>query len=123
MTEVEREHRGETGKLAGEIKNLSPDQRKRPEFQQKALRMLEAVRRRTEAVLTPQQLAVLKETAFRRHAFSTLADPNVEVKIGLSDQQKAAVKRINEEPANRQDRMLREGRAQIVRCSYAATAG
>ncbi len=110
LTEVAGQHRGETVKLAGEIKKLSPDQRKRPEFQQKARRMLEAVRRRTEAVLTPQQLAALKDTVFRRRAFSTLADPNVEVKIGLNDQQKAAAKRINEEPANRQDRILWGGR-------------
>jgi hypothetical protein len=31
----------------------------------------------------------------------------VEAKIELNDQQKAAVKRINEEPVNRQDRILR----------------
>ena len=123
LTEVAGEHRGETEKLAGEIRKLSPDQRKRPELRQKARRMLEAVRRRTEAVLTPQQLTALKETAFRRRAFSTLADANVEVKIGLNDQQKAAVKRINEEPVNRQDRILREAEAQIVGRSYSATAG
>lgn len=113
LTQVAGEHRGETEKLAREIKKLSPDQRKRPEFQQKARRMLEAVRRRTEAVLTPQQLAALQETVFRRRAFSTLADPKVEVKIGLDDQQKAAVKRINEEPAIRQDRILREAERKL----------
>ena len=107
LAAVAGEHRSETEKLAGETKKLSPDQRKCPEFQQKALRMLESVRRRTEAVLAPQQLAALKEIVFRRRAFSTLADPHVEAKIELNDQQKAAVKRINEEPVNRQDRILR----------------
>jgi beta-lactamase regulating signal transducer with metallopeptidase domain len=114
LTQVEREHRGETAKLAGEIKKLPPDQRKRPEFHEKALRMLEAVRRRTEAVLTPQQLAALKDMVFRRRVFGTLADPNEEVKIGLNDQQKAAAKRINEEPANQYDRILREAARKLI---------
>ena len=113
LAAVAGEHRSETEKLAGEIKKLSPDQRKRPEFQQKALRMLDAVRRRTEAVLTPQQLAALKEMVLRRRAFSTLADPNVEVRIGVDDPQKAAVKGINEEPASRQDRILREAERKL----------
>ena len=82
LTEVAGQHRGETVKLAGEIKKLSPDQRKTPRVPAgKARRMLKAVRRRTEAVLTPQQLAAVKDTVFRRRAFSTLADPNVEVKM------------------------------------------
>ncbi len=114
LAAIEREHRGEVEKLAGEIKKLSPDQRKRPDVQQRALRMLEAVRQRTEAVLSPQQLAALKEIVFRRRAFSTLADPKAAVKIGLNDQQKAAVKRINEEPANKYDRILREAARKLI---------
>jgi hypothetical protein len=68
--------------------------------------MLEVARRRTEAVLTSQQLAELKETVLRRRAFGTLTDPNVQAKIALNDRQKAAVQRVHEDDANHRDRLF-----------------
>ncbi len=88
---VAAEYESEMGKLIEETKRLSPDQRKQPEARAKAARLHDEARRRIEALLTPQQLADLKEADFRRDASIYLVDPEVQKKIGLDDKQKAGV--------------------------------
>jgi autotransporter-associated beta strand protein len=108
LAEVAAEYQKETEKLRGEMLKLSPDQRKRPEFQEKGPRMLQDTRRRIEALLTPQQLTALKEMIFRGTAFGMLAGPGVQEKIGLGDQQKANIQRIYQDEADKRVRLYRE---------------
>ena len=102
------EYQREARKLAAEMKNLSAQERKRPEFQEKATRRLAEARRQVETLLTPQQLAALKEIIFRSRASMMLADPKVQAKIALDDRQKAALGRIYQEWGDKSGRLYLE---------------
>jgi Spy/CpxP family protein refolding chaperone len=89
------------------MKKLSAEERKRPEFQEKAARRLAEARRQVEALLTPQQLAALKELIFRSRACLMLADTGVQAELALDDRQKAALGRIYLNPGGH-DKSYRE---------------
>ena len=66
--------------------------------------MLEATRRRTEAVLTPKQLAELKEAIFRAGPSACMARCNrPSGVVGLPTSRKVAVERVHEDDMNHRD--------------------
>ncbi|MGD0516837.1 MAG: hypothetical protein ABSA26_04815, partial [Thermoguttaceae bacterium] len=63
-------------------------QRKQREFRRESARLTKDVRQKIEALLTPQQLAGLKDILFRMWSFGSLINPDDQKNLGLSDQQK-----------------------------------
>ena len=57
------------------------------------------------ALLTPRQLAALKEIQFRRAVASAVHDSAAQKKLGMTDPQKAQVRRIDQEQQEA-DRLL-----------------
>ena len=57
------------------------------------------VREEVESLLTPKQLATLKEIVFRYVAVDALADPRVQRRIALSAQQMSALRQIDKKAA------------------------
>jgi len=77
--------------------SLQERQRKMAEIRQKNEERLEAVRKQTEEVLLPHQLARLKKIEFRIRATAALANPRILDQLGLSDQQKQWLEEIRAE--------------------------
>ena len=75
--------------------------------------MHDEARRRIEALLTPQQLADLKEADFRRDASIYLGDPEVQKKIGLDDKQKAGVLQARWDASSEIARFTRENHRKV----------
>ncbi len=78
---------------------LKKERRKRQaEFEKRPMvKACIELRKRFEAVLTPEQLVGYQDMAVRNVALGALQDPLVQHKIGASDQQKAALQRLSEE--------------------------
>jgi hypothetical protein len=72
-------------------------QRKQREFRRESARLTKDVRQKIEALLTPQQLAGLKDILFRMWSFGSLINPDDQKNLGLSDQQKTDLQRIDRE--------------------------
>ncbi len=111
LTEIADKFHADREKLVQALERLRAANRQRYEFarfdEDKFLR--KEVRRRIEALLTPQQLASLKDIMLRSMAIDVLGwSPVVEEKIGLSDQQKAAVKDAVHAKKEATDRVTRE---------------
>ena len=66
------------------------------------------VRLRIEALLTPQQFTALKDIVLGPWAVGLLAVPEVQAEIGLTEQQKTALKRIDQEAREEQGHFDRE---------------
>ncbi|MHC4399716.1 MAG: M56 family metallopeptidase [Planctomycetota bacterium] len=66
------------------------------------------LRKRFEAVLTPEQLAKYKDMTLRNLAHGTLADRRVLDRVGVSDEQRATLFRIYDESYENQRHRLRE---------------
>jgi hypothetical protein len=71
--------------------------RKLREFEGEKMRITKEARQKIEALLTPEQLVKLKDDLFHTEAFGWLIVPEVQDKIGLSNQQKAEINRLNQE--------------------------
>ena len=63
---------------------------------------------RVEAILTPQQLTTLVEINFRRQVVLALGYPEKRDSIGMTDQQKADLQRLDNESSEQQYRIDRE---------------
>ncbi|MGA2797849.1 MAG: hypothetical protein ABSE63_09740 [Thermoguttaceae bacterium] len=94
-------------KLYQEIQKLPPEEqtKKQPELREESLRMQKQVRRQIEALITPDQLAKLKNRMFNGWAIIRLMDDHVQEEIGLSAQQKTALNRISLISQDRQDKV------------------
>jgi len=86
-------------KLRGELWKLTPDEQKqkRFEFREKSMRIAQDVRPQIEALLTPQQLTALKDIVLGPWAVGQLLTAQGQEEIGLSEQQKAALKRVGQD--------------------------
>jgi len=80
-----------------ENESLTQKAQKSPpiDFQKSYRTLVQDVRKRIEELLTPQQLAGLKEIVFRETVAGVLTDPFEQEKIGLSERQKDAVKKAH----------------------------
>jgi hypothetical protein len=72
-------------------------EREMRELQRRSEESLKEVARQIEAVLTPQQLAGLKEMTSRRRAASAVLSAEFQKKIAVTDPQKARLRQIAEE--------------------------
>jgi hypothetical protein len=67
------------------------------EFERESVRVTKDVHKKIDALLTPEHLAALKDNLFHNRAFDRLKEPDFQKIIGLNDQQKADINRLNME--------------------------
>jgi tetratricopeptide (TPR) repeat protein len=96
LVEIANRFHADQEKLIQTTRELSPEERKKqgPDLQRADKMLKKNGRQRIEALLTPQQLAALKDHMFRDMADAFLSDPGVQEKIGLSEQEKAELKGV-----------------------------
>jgi len=113
LREITANYLRESEKIGREASKLSPDelQRMYRDFQQKSA---QTARQRIEGLLTPQQLAALKEIVFRRAAVAALTTPRVQGKIGLGQREKDALGRIWQAARESSERISREASQQCL---------
>ncbi len=110
LKEIASNSQIEMEKLSRKLRNLAPEeqQRKMNEYQLESAKLAKEIRQKIEALLTPEQLAALKDNQFRSQAFGWLIIPQVQDKIGLSDRQKADIYHISKDLLEKSDRFDQE---------------
>ena len=112
-------------RTAGELSHLPPEERKKQQAdldknlkkdretqqaeleKQPLVKMGIELRTQFEALLTPEQLTAYKELAFQNIAHSAVDDPLMLNQIGASDQQRAALQRLEMESTESNQRFIR----------------
>ncbi len=118
---IDAEHQKKTEEFVGEVRKLSPDQRKQPEVREKAARMRAETRRQIQDLLTPQQRGTLREYEFREwlpillqetalpeESFGSVKSPGVQKRIALNDEQVASLRRVFKDYEIGEERSYRE---------------
>jgi Spy/CpxP family protein refolding chaperone len=85
------------------IRELAPgeQQKKFGEIREASVKLAEGVRKQVEEVLTPEQLAELKELTFRYRVAMMLVNPRTLEELGASDEQKAKFQQIRDDQQKR----------------------
>jgi hypothetical protein len=110
LRDIATKCQAEKKKLTQETAKLPPEERRRkwPQLEQESLQIINQAREQIEALLTPEQLAALKDIVFRSWAIGSLNDAHFREELQLNDEQKTALNRFGREASELGGRLERE---------------
>jgi Spy/CpxP family protein refolding chaperone len=102
--------------LGKSFRELSPEEQQRQgkDIGEQAAQLARNAQRKTEAILTPQQLQAVEKIGFQLSAAAALADPGLQDKLNLSPQQRQRLTTIYEQAAEKVQQLQRDTATQVI---------
>ena len=103
-------------RLDKSFREFSPEdqQSRAKEFSEQAAQIAHSAQHKAEAVLSPRQLQAVKRIAFQLSAAGALTNPELQEKVGLSEEQRQRLSAVYELAGEKMQQLQRETASQVM---------